>query len=122
MRKEIRKGKKIYFYDSGVRNAIISNFNPLELRVDKGALWENFLLSERLKFLSYSKSRAKMHFWRTTDQREIDYVETDAGSVRAWEMKWNPKSKKKQLASFEKEYDSKIETVTPENFESFLGL
>ena len=81
MRKEISKGKKIYFYDTGIRNAVISNFNSLELRTDKGALWENFLMSERLKSLRYAGKRAKMHFWRTTDQREIDYVETEADSI-----------------------------------------
>lgn len=102
MRKEISKGKKIYFYDCWIRNVVISNFINLELRTDKGALWENFLFSERLKSLKYLGNRAKMDFWRTTDQREIDYVETDFGSINAWEMKWNPKAKTKTVSSFKK--------------------
>lgn len=122
MRKEISKGKKIYFYDCGIRNAVISNFNSLELRTDKGALWENFLFSERLKRLKYSGNRAKMHFWRTTDQREIDYVETDFGSINAWEMKWNPKAKTKSVSSFEEMYGTTIKVITPDNFHQFLKI
>lgn len=122
MRKEISKGKKIYFYDCGIRNAVISNFNSLELRTDKGALWENFLFSERLKSLRYSGSRAKMFFWRTTDQREIDYIETGSGSVKAWEMKWNPKAKTKTFSSFKETYGTDIKIVTPDNFNDFLEI
>jgi len=120
MRKEISRGKKIYFYDCGVRNAIISNFNPLKLRTDKGALWENFLFSERLKMLSYSGSRAKMHFWRTTDQKEVDYVETESGSLKAWEMKWNVGATSKTISSFKDSYGVDINIVTPKNFVHFL--
>lgn len=122
MRKEISKGKKIYFYDCGIRNAVISNFNKLELRTDKGALWENFLFSERLKTLRYSGKRAKMHFWRTTDQREIDYVETESGSIKAWEMKWNPKAKSKTVSSFKETYVTSIEMLTPDTFDEFLKI
>jgi len=122
MRKEISKGKKIYFYDCGIRNAVISNFNNLELRTDKGPLWENFLMSERLKSLRYAGKRAKMHFWRTTDQREIDYIETEAESVRAWEMKWNPNAKTKTVSAFEKSYKTDIEILTPDNFSDFLEM
>ncbi|CAN5208480.1 ATP-binding protein [soil metagenome] len=122
MRKEISKGKKIYFYDCGVRNAIISNFNPLELRTDKGALWENFLFSERLKMLRYSGSRAKMYFWRTTDQREVDYVETESRSLKAWEMKWNENTKSRTISSFKDAYGTDINVVTPKNFDRFLEL
>ena len=122
MRKEISKGKKIYFYDCGIRNAVISNFNNLELRTDKGPLWENFLMSERLKSLRYAGKRAKMHFWRTTDQREIDYIETEADSIRAWEMKWNPNAKTKTVSAFEKSYKTDIEILTPDNFSDFLEM
>lgn len=122
MRKEISKGKKIYFYDCGIRNAVISNFNNLELRTDKGALWENFLFSERLKTLKYSAKRAKMHFWRTTDQREIDYIETESGSIRAWEMKWNPNAKTRKVSSFEDTYGTDIKIVTMNNFSDFLEI
>jgi len=122
MRKEISKGKKIYFYDCGIRNAVISNFNNLELRTDKGPLWENFLMSERLKSLRYAGKRAKMHFWRTTDQREIDYIETEADSIRAWEMKWNPNTNTKTVSAFEKSYKTDIEILTPDNFSDFLEM
>jgi predicted AAA+ superfamily ATPase len=122
MRKEISKGKKIYFYDCGIRNAVISNFNNLELRTDKGALWENFLFSERLKYLKYSGKRARMHFWRTTDQREIDYIETESGSIRALEMKWNPNAKTRTVSSFEDTYHTDIKTVTMDNFSDFLEI
>jgi uncharacterized protein len=120
IRREISRGKKIYFYDCGVRNAILSNFNPLELRTDKGALWENFLFSERLKMLHYSGRRAKMYFWRTTDQREVDYVETESGSLKAWEMKWNENAKSKTISSFKKTYGADINVVTQKNFDRFL--
>jgi predicted AAA+ superfamily ATPase len=122
IRKEISKGKKIYFYDCGIRNAVISNFNNLELRTDKGPLWENFLMSERLKSLIYAGKRAKMHFWRTTDQREIDYVETEADSIRAWEMKWNPNAKTKTVSAFEKTYKTDTEILTSKNFSDFLEI
>ena len=75
LRNEIKKGKKIYFYDNGIRNAVISNFAPLELRTDAGALWENLMVSERVKHNAYSGSFAQLYFWRTHDQKEIDLVE-----------------------------------------------
>ncbi len=78
VRNEIKANRKIYFYDNGVRNMLIGNFNNLEFRQDKGALWENFLVSERMKMLSYTNSLAEPYFWRTTQQQEIDYIETVA--------------------------------------------
>ena len=101
---------------------MISNFNNLELRTDKGSLWENFLLSERLKSLRYAGKRAKMHFWRTTDQREIDYIETEADSIRAWEMKWNPKAITKTVSAFEKTYKTDTENLTSKNFSDLLEI
>ena len=89
-RNEIRKGRKIYFWDNGIRNAVIGNFSPLALRLDVGALWENYLVSERRKFLAYSQSPARSHFWRTTTMSEIDYVEECDGRISAYEFKWNP--------------------------------
>jgi uncharacterized protein len=86
IRKEISTGKKIYFCDTGIRNAVISDFAPLELRTDTGALWENFLISERMKMLHYRRIRAKMHFWRTTGQSEIDYVEESGSTLGAWAL------------------------------------
>jgi len=74
LRKELKKGRKIYFYDNGIRNALIANFNAIELRTDIGSLWENFIVSERLKFTNYSQIWANRYFWRTQDKQEIDYL------------------------------------------------
>lgn len=120
IRNEIKANRKIYFYDNGVRNMLIGNFNVLEFRQDKGALWENFLVSERMKLLSYSDSLAKPYFWRTTTQQEIDYIETNADAVSAFEFKWSPKKKVKLVKSFETAYNPSFLVVTKENFREFL--
>jgi uncharacterized protein len=120
MRKEISTGKKIYFCDTGIRNAVISDFAPMELRTDKGALWENFLISERMKTLHYRRKRARMHFWRTTGQREIDYVEESGSSLRAWEIKWNQGAKVSIPGSFKKHYNTDVMVVNRTNFHEFL--
>jgi len=122
LRNEIKTNQKIYFYDTGVRNAIIGNFNPLEVRTDKGALWENFLVAERLKTLNYEKPLTNAYFWRTTRQQEIDYVEENAGKIKGFEFKWNPKAKSKKHKSFMKAYDTDINIVHRENFRDFLKL
>lgn len=120
IRNEIKANRKIYFYDNGVRNMLIGNFNTLEFRQDKGALWENFLVSERIKKLSYSNSLAKPYFWRTTSQQEIDYIETNADVVSAFEFKWSPLKKVKIPKSFEEAYQPEFLVVTKENFREFL--
>jgi predicted AAA+ superfamily ATPase len=120
LRNEIKANKKIYFYDNGVRNMIIGNFNSLEFRQDKGALWENFLVSERIKLLSYSQSRAKPYFWRTTTQQEIDYIETNADAMAAFEFKWSPTKKAKLPKSFTEAYKPFFLLVNKENFREFL--
>ncbi|HZW76715.1 MAG TPA: ATP-binding protein [Flavobacteriaceae bacterium] len=122
LRSEIKTNQKIYFYDNGVRNAVIGNYNFLENRPDKGALWENFLISERLKFLKYSKSGAKMHFWRTVRQQEVDYVEEDAGIIKGFEFKYNPEAKAKIPKTFEQTYDTEVQIVNTENFRKFLMI
>ena len=123
VRNEIRKGKKIYFYDNGIRNAIIKNFNPLALRQDVGALWENFLIAERLKHNAYQDHFYNAYFWRTTAQQEIDYIEESGGSLKAFEFKWNPKKKGRFPKTFLDAYpDSKINVINQENFEAFVGL
>lgn len=122
LRNEIKTNQKIYFYDTGVRNMIIGNFNPLNVRNDKGALWENFLITERIKILSYTKSLTKSYFWRTFQQQEIDYVEENAGKVEAYEFKWNPKANTKKHPSFTAAYDAKINIINKENFRGFLRL
>ena len=122
-RNEIKKGRKIYFYDNGVRNAIIGNFNQLSQRTDVGALWENFVVSERMKFLSYNKIYAKRYFWRTAQQQEIDYLEEYNGQLSAFEIKWNPKKKVHFPKTFTKNYpDTKLNTINPENIWDFVGV
>lgn len=118
MRTELKKGKKIYFYDNGIRNALIQNLNPLNLRQDTGALWENFFISERLKYNHYNGRYVNAYFWRTTQQQEIDYIEEADGSMSAFEMKWNPKKAHAALpASFLKAYSVKeTAVITPDNY------
>ena len=93
VRNEIKKGKKIYFIDNGIRNALIGNFLPLASRTDVGALWENYLVSERLKLIRNEGIYASGFFWRTTQQQEIDYVEEREQNMSAYEFKWNPKKR-----------------------------
>jgi uncharacterized protein len=121
MRNEIKKGKKIYFYDNGVRNAIINSFSPLSLRNDTGVLWENFVISERIKYLAYHKIYVNMFFWRTTEQQEIDYIEERNGQLNAFEIKWNPLKKVKLPTSFAKAYPEHTFTVINKNtFDEFV--
>jgi len=122
-RNEIRKGKKVYFWDNGIRNAMIDAFQPIEKRIDVGALWENFMVSERLKRNSWQMTATgRSYFWRTHDQAEIDYVEEVGGQLFAYDFKWNPKAKPNMPASFKKAYpDAAFSVITPENFWSFVG-
>jgi predicted AAA+ superfamily ATPase len=122
-RNEIKKGRKIYFYDNGIRNAILKNFSPLALRNDIGALWENFLLAERMKRNAYTSYFCNAYFWRTTTQQEIDYVEDTNGQLHAFEFKWQPKKNVRFPASFLESYPgSTTHVVDQENFEAFVGL
>lgn len=120
LRNEIKTNQKIYFYDTGIRNMVIGNFNALELRPDKGAIWENFLISERMKKNSYEGSLAKPYFWRTVQQQEIDYVEETAGQITGYEIKWNANAKVKIPKLFKETYAAEIEVLTRENFRIFL--
>ena len=124
MRNELKLSRKIYFWDLGIRNALIGNMAPLENRNDTGALWENFLIAERMKYNSYSNSFAQSYFWRTKDQSEIDYLEEEDGGLSAYEFKWNPaKSKTKCPASFAAAYPSSTyKVITPDNIEEFIKL
>ena len=123
LRNEIKKGKKIYFYDNGIRNAVLSNFAPLELRNDTGALWENLMVSERVKRNSYLGDFAQLFFWRTHEQQEIDLVEEQDGVLRTFEFKWNDKVKVKRPKSFVNAYpNSTYEVVTPENYWNFIRI
>jgi len=94
-RNEIKHNRKIYFYDNGVRNMIINNLNPLELRADKGALWENFLISERIKLQNYHLQYTNNYFWRTVQKQEIDFIEERNGQIHAFEFKWKKRPKDK---------------------------
>lgn len=120
VRNEIKANRKIYFYDNGVRNMLIGNFNSLEFRQDKGALWENFLVSERLKKLSYTQSLSKPYFWRTTQQQEIDYIETNADAVSAFEFKWSSNKKIKLPKLFQEAYQPIFLVISKQNFREFL--
>jgi len=120
LRNEIKTNQKIYFYDTGVRNAVIGNFNTLDSRTDKGGLWENFLISERIKKINYEATLASSYFWRTKQQQEIDYVEEVSGQITGYEFKWNPKTKVKFPRSFMEAYNSKIEGINKDNFRVFI--
>lgn len=122
LRNEIKRNQKIYFYDNGLRNAVLNDFRALELRQDKGALWENFLISERLKLNSYHKNFVQSSFWRTTAQQEIDYIETKPEKLDAFEFKWRSNSKVKTPKTFENSYNTKVKLIDKENFTNFLKL
>lgn len=122
LRNELKKGKKIYFYDTGIRNAIINNFAPVGLRSDMGALWENFFIMERIKHNRYRGERCNYYFWRTTSQQEIDFVEERDGRYAVFEMKWNPRRGKSRFpGAFMEAYPvERAEIVTPDNYMEFL--
>jgi predicted AAA+ superfamily ATPase len=121
LRNELKFSKKYYFYDNGIRNALIANFNQPELRQDIGALWENFLISERQKYLIYNSRWVNSWFWRTKEQREIDYIEEEDGQISAFEFKWNPDQKIKQPVSFKKAYpESLFSVIHRDNYERFI--
>lgn len=120
LRKEITKKSKYYFYDNGIRNAIISNFNDLEIRNDVGALWENFLVAERLKKTSYHSMYANRFFWRTWDGQEVDLVEEREGKLFGYEFKWSEKTKKPPRDWQETYPDASYEVITRENYLDFI--
>ncbi len=123
VRNEIKKGKKIYFYDNGIRNSVIGNLSLFHTRNDAGALWENYLMSERMKLLHYNGIDAQRYFWRTTQQQEIDYVEDRGEKFFAYEFKWNDKKRVKFSKTFTQNYP--VETtqcISPKNYEDFLNL
>jgi len=122
VRNEIKKGKKIYFLDNGIRNAIIGNFLPLASRTDTGALWENYLVTERLKMLSSKGVYASAYFWRTTQQQEIDYIEEQGQILLACEFKWSAAKKKSRFpATFLRAYpQARTMVVTSGDYDHFL--
>jgi len=122
VRNEIRKGKKVYFFDCGIRNAIINDLRPLSSRTDAGALWENFVIVERMKQLGYREVQAKHFFWRTFQQQEIDLIEETGDGLIAFECKWNPNTKVRFPQTFTENYPgSKTMVITPGNLEDVLA-
>lgn len=122
VRNELKKSIKIYFYDNGVRNSVISNFSPVELRSDIGALWENFLISERIKNNTYHNKHAKYYFWRTTQKQEIDFIEEVDQNLFAYEFKYNPKKvNSKCPVTFSNNYPNvPFDVITSENYMDFV--
>lgn len=120
-RNEIKKNRKIYFWDNGIRNALINQFNPLALRDDTGKLWENFMVSEIIKKDKYENKTASYYFWRTHQQQEIDMIREKNAAFDAYEFKWSPTGKFKLPTSFNKEY--KVDSFTivhKKNYSSIL--
>ncbi len=122
LRNELKKSKKIYFWDAGIRNGLIKNFNPVTLRNDTGALWENFLITERLKYLKYNRIYSNIYFWRTTQQQEIDFLEEREGMLHAYEFKWTDNDRVRIPGTFITAYpESKIQIINRLNFTSFIS-
>ena len=119
-RNEIKNNRKIYFYDNGIRNTIINNLNPIELRNDKGALWENFLIAERVKIQAYHEHHANNYFWRTVQKQEIDFIEESGGRIHAFEFKWKSGGRNKIPQSFIENYKAEAKTIDRENFREFI--
>ena len=119
-RKEITSKRKIYFYDNGIRNTLISNFNPLSLRQDVGVLWENFIISERIKHLQNNRILANIYFWRTKQGQEIDFIEERDGKIFATEIKYSSKKIAKIPNYFKEAYSPEFQTVNKDNFFKFL--
>ena len=120
IRNEIKRNRKIYFYDNGIRNMIIGNFNQLKLRADVGSLWENFLIAEKIKQNVYKDTFARMYFWRTKQQQEVDFVEEKNGEISGFEFKWNPKTKIKFPETFVKSYNANTKKIDRKNFREFI--
>ena len=122
VRSELKKSRKVYFYDNGVRNALIGDFKPLNLRQDTDALWENYIISERIKHNAYHQFYGKSYFWRTQQQQEIDYIEDVDGVLHAYEFKWNPERKVRLTDTFAKNYPNHtFSVIHPDNYRDFIG-
>lgn len=120
-RNELKKSNKIYFYDNGLRNAVINQFNPVHLRNDIGQLWENWFVTERMKFLRNTGNDALRYFWRTLAQQEVDYVEDRGGNILAFECKWSQGNKGQVTRAFTASYpEAEAFLIHPGNFESHL--
>jgi predicted AAA+ superfamily ATPase len=120
-RNELKKSRKIYFYDNGIRNSLLGVYTPFELRTDKGALWENFLISERLKLHQIYQHQVKSYFWRTIQNQEIDLIEESDGFLHTFELKWSEKKTPSLSKTFRDAYPQHTYTVIhKENYLDFL--
>ena len=122
LRKELSKSFKVYFYDTGIRNALINNYNPLSLRNDSGALWENFCIAERIKSNEYMGKTVNAYFWRTYDQKEIDYVEEVGGKITGYEFKYSDTKKSIKNKEFSGTYKAEVYTVDKSRYIDFFSL
>lgn len=121
LRNELKFAKKVYFYDNGIRNAVIQNFADISLRQDIGALWENYMVSELRKKIDYDRGYVRIYFWRTTTNRKIDFLEENDEKITAYEFKWNPAKKAKKQDEFLNAYpNATLETITPDNYFEYL--
>ena len=121
MRKEVNKSNMYYFLDNGIRNILIGNLNPIHLRNDMGILWENYMVSERIKFQNYNHILVYNYFWRTYDQQEIDWVEDRGGQLYGYEFKWNSRKKAKVPGGWSKAYpDAEFMVINPDNYSDWL--
>ncbi|MBQ9545999.1 MAG: ATP-binding protein [Bacteroidales bacterium] len=122
LRSEIKSSRKIYFYDNGIRNALIGNLSDISVRADVSALWENYMVSELIKKNAYNLKYAQSYFWRTTQQQEIDYLEECDGKLKAYEFKWSPTKKVKISKTFLSAYpNTEVVTVNKENYIDVLA-
>ncbi len=122
-RKEVSKMSKIFFWDNGIRNAVIDDFKDISMRNDQGQLFENLIISERMKMNAWLNNNAKSFFWRNYNQSEVDYVEVNGDNIFAYEMKWNSHKKNKVTRAFTNIYNqANTEIITPENFMNFVSL
>ena len=121
LRKEITKSSRWYFYDNGIRNILVANVNPIELRNDMGQLWENYVISERIKYQKYVGMIVNNYFWRTYDQQEVDWVEEREGQLYGYEFKWNTRKRPKEPKGWRRSYpNASFEIINPDNYANWL--
>jgi predicted AAA+ superfamily ATPase len=122
LRSELTKLRKIYFYDTGIRNALINNFNPLSFRQDIGPLWENFMISERMKRNFNQGNHVNIYFWRTHQQQEIDYLEERGGTLAGFEFKWKGGKRRAPQIFLDTYAGSRVEFIDSQNYGDFVGV
>jgi predicted AAA+ superfamily ATPase len=122
LRKEITKSSRWYFFDNGIMNIVLNNLDDLSVRSDVGRLWENYIISERWKYLNISRQLARLHFWRTYDQQEIDLVEERGEALSAYEMKWKSQKQNPPMAWLKSYPQSTYQVICPDNYHGFVGI